>query len=754
MGTLPKAAGPRSPSGLRLPRHGEPLTVRIARHPAVRKVRQLASQPRTSDGIMLALGAVVGLGTGLLAVALIELVRAVQAVAFGASPGPVTVVVATTTGGLVVGLLATYLVPEARGGGVTDVMRTIALHSGRMRARVAPGKLVASGIALGTGASGGREGPIVQIGGSVASTVGRAFALSEEQKRALIAAGAAAGIAASFNAPIGGMLFAIEVIIGGFRLRYLQVIVVAAVVASVTARQIVGEALIYNPPRYELGAPAELLLYALVGLAAVAVGLALVRGEHLAEQAFRRLRVWPPLRTALGGLAIGVIALGLPEVLGTGDELPPIPGAQTEPIAAMLAGELGGEGFAAAGVLLLLLVAKLVATCAAIGSGHAVGSFGPSVFLGAALGGAIGQAAAVVLPQAGVRPGALALAGMAAVVAAGSKAPLTGILIAFELTGGYEMVLPLMLAVGAATLVTDRIDRASVYTLPLLREGITYAEPEGIDILQTVKVGEVMTADPEVVPADMTLEQLHRQFRRTRHHGFAVVEGEGDHRRLVGVVTVSDLTRAVTGHTADVSQTGDIMSQPEELRQRTVAEICTRAPLTVTPDDPVFRAVRRMASIDVGRLPVVSSEDHGRLVGLIRRSDIVKAYQRAVTRSVGAQQRQASGKLRDLTGTRFLEVSVDPGAPVAGLEVSEVDWPPRTILTSVRRDGQVIMPHGATVLQAGDEVVALTGDEEADAVLELFTARGDPGGRQPGRADGAGRGTRAPENGTEATPWT
>ncbi|HVL99371.1 MAG TPA: chloride channel protein [Egibacteraceae bacterium] len=689
-------------------------TIRLRDHPLVRRVRGLASTDRAGDGVLVALAAGVGLATGLLAVALIELVRAVQAVAF-AGPDRLVVVLAPTLGGLLVGVLITYWVPEARGAGVSQVMTAIALHGGRMRPVLALGKLLTSGLALGTGASGGREGPIVQIGGAVGSTAGRLLNLNEEQKRAVIAAGAGAGIAASFNAPIGGMLFALEVIIGGFRARYLQVIVVACVVASVTARTIVGPELIYSPPPFTLADPRELLLYAVLGLTASGVGVALVRGEAIVTVVAERARVWPPLRTAAGGLGVGLIALAVPEVLGTGDHLPPVLGVVTDPIAGMLAGEVGGTGLSAAGVLLVLLVAKLAATALTLGTGSSAGSFAPAVFIGAALGGAYGHVTAAVLPGAAVAPGAFALAGMAAVVGASTRAPLTAILLAFELTGDYGLVLPLMLATGIATFLADRLDRESAYTLPLTRRGIVYAEPEDVDIMQTVRVGEIMNPDPPAVPPSMTVPELQAEFRRTRRHGFPVVDGD----RLVGVVTISDLARAVNPDGVDedaMTRTGDIMA----LRERTVGDICTRRVLTVTPEDPVFRAVRRMGAIDAGRLPVVAAEDHSRLVGMVGRADVVKAYQRAVTRSLGVQQRQQSSRLRDLAGTQFVELVVAPDAEATGRAVRDVVWPPRTILTNVRRNGEAIMPNGDTVLEAGDEVVVLTDQQVAGEVRRLI----------------------------------
>lgn len=673
-------------------------------------VHALRSRIGVYSGAMLLLGAAVGFFTGLLAVALLQLILWVQRLAFGTAPGMLTTVLVTTIGGLAVGLFVTYVVPEARGGGVTRVMESIALHGGRVRTRVIPGKLLASAMSVGAGASGGREGPIVQIGGALGSVVGRVFALTEDQKRELIAAGAAAGIAASFNAPIGGMLFAIEIILGGFKMRYLQVIVVASVVASVTARELVGESLIYNPPAYSVGAPSELLLYALLGFAAAGIGLLFSRGEHWAIGLFDRLPIWTPAKTMIGGLGVGLLALIVPEVIGTGDHLPPV-GGISEPIAAFLAGEFaatyGYTGFAAAAFVLAVVALKLLATLLSLGSGFSVGSFAPTLFLGAGLGAAIGHAAGAVSPNIQVAPGALALVGMAAVMGSSARAPLTGMILIFELTGDYGLVLPLMLATGIATFTAERIDSESIYSLPLRKRGIVYQEPHDIDMMQLVRVGEIMTRQPQVIAESARLSELDTRFAAYGAHGFPVVSNH-DPTLLVGVVTVSDLARAVAADPVTA------------LTERTVSEIMTRDPLTVTPDDPVYRAVQRMGAIQVGRIPVVSPEDHHRLVGMVRRADLVSAYQQALTLTVENQQRTVVGPLRDLTGTRSVELAVDPASVVVGRQIREVTWPANTIVASIRRGTQVITPSGDTVLFAGDRVLAITGQGEAERLRSLL----------------------------------
>lgn len=679
------------------------------------RVRRLLTDRGRDDSVMLAVAAAVGIVTGLLAVVLIAAILAVQSMVFGVIKPVPTLLLVPALGGLLVGIATHRWWPEAAGGGVTQVMTAIALHGGRMRPVVALGKLLTSAVSIGTGASGGREGPIVQIGGAVGSAFGRLFAVGEDRMRTLIAAGAGAGIAASFNAPLSGTFFAIEIIIGGFRVRSLQTVVVTCVAASVTARELVGSSITYQlarPPAF--GDARELPFYVLLGLAAAVAGVAFIRAEHAVVERAARLRLWPPLRTALGAGGVGIIALALPVVLGTGDHLPRAVSSVAEPVQEMLAGGFG-DGWQAAGFLLLVGAAKLVATALAVGTGSSVGSFAPAIFIGAALGGAFGHAAQALLGASPVDAGAFALVGMAAVLGSSVRAPLTGILLAFELTNDYQMVLPLMLATGLATFVADRLEGESLYTLPLARRGIVYAEPEDVDVLQTVRVGEVMTTDPDTVPADLPLEDLRTAFRRSRHHGFPVVDRRG---RLVGVVTVTDLVRAAGDVTGDLSGGGD-PGHPGD-GALTAGDICTHRVLTVTPEDAVFRAVRRMASLDVGRLPVVAADDHGQLVGLVRRSDVVKAYQRAVTRSLGAQQRQASSRLRELSGTQFVELVVDGDAPAANSAVRAVPWPARTILTSIRRDGEVILPDGDTLLLPGDEVVALTATDEAERLRALI----------------------------------
>jgi chloride channel protein, CIC family len=434
------------------------------------------------------------------------------------------------------------------------------------------------------------------------------------------------------------------------------------------------------------------------------VAMGFQRSDALSRQLFAsvRARVGRPLSLALAGLGVGVIAIAVPEVLGDGADLPGIDGHR-QPIQAILDGQYGTE-WSAVPILLALLVAKLVATSLSTGSGSAVGIFAPSLFLGAALGGAFGVASFQLFGESSADVGAFALVGMAAVFAAVARAPLTSVLIVFELTGSYDLVLPLMLAVGIAMFTAELGRSESIYLEQLRERGVVYGTGEDLDVLQTVEVGEVMTRNHPTLPVDLSHDEARARLDASGSHGAAVVDRDG---RLVGVLTRADLDRP----------------------GRTVGELCTRQVLTVTPDDPVFVGVRRMASLQVGRLPVIDPTDR-RVVGMLRRGDVVRAYQRGISRSLGSQQRSEASRLRDLAGVRFVEVVIDAQAAIVGTQVKDVPWPPRTVVASVRRAGEVVVPDGSTRMEADDELVVLTA--EPDAVRRLVVADAAPGAGELG----------------------
>lgn len=669
----------------------------------VTALRARLDRARLADGTMLALAGVVGLATGTLAAAMIWLVRLVERIAFGTNVTVQELLLIPAAGAVGVWAVS-RLAPEITGSGIVTTMESLAVRNGRIRARVPLLQVVATGLALGTGSSGGREAPIVLVGGSIGSTVARRFGLAEEQVRSLVAAGAAAGIGAAFNAPIGGMLFAIEVIMGGLRSKALQVIVVSSVAGSVVARQLVGGGIIYAPAfDYRLRDPRELGLYLVIGLAAALLAALVIWGDRWAR------RLFEPVRRAggdlgalaLGGGIVGVIALAVPEVLGDGKTLPPIDGV-LDPIQELINGGFG-VGWGAVTTIAALFVAKFVASLATNASRSAVGMFAPTLFLGAAMGGATATAAQVLVPGADIRPGAYALVGMAAAYGASARAPLTAVLIVFELSGDYGLVLPLMLAVGVATFLADKATPGSMYTMPLRERGIVYSEPDDVDLLQTVTVEEVMTTGHPTVRPSVPLEVLQRRFETEQTHGFAVVSGGV----LQGVVTIADLARADQLLADGMRPASTVLVQ----------DLMTTEVLTTSPNEPVFSALRRMASIDVGRIPVVTQG--GTYLGMLRRGDLVDAYRLALQRGMDRQHSEDRASLRELTGVRFLELTVAEGSPADGARILDLEWPTSAIVTSIAREAGLVVPHGETELVAGDEIVVLVSHGDAEAVRML-----------------------------------
>lgn len=629
----------------------------------------------------LLLSVVVGVAVGLAAAALIGAIAGVGDLAdwLATKTGlPKTVALLAVPCGLLVAWLLSRPFPEVAADGVPEAAAAVAIRSGYLPTRGAPLKVVATALTVGLGGSVGREGPIVQIGATIGSSVARHTGLGEDRVRSLVAAGAGAAIGASFNAPIAGMFFAIEVILGNFAIRHLNAVVVASVAAAVTTRSIVGEELILRAPgSLGLGDPRELLLYALLGLAAVAVAWLFLRvldGMHTL-----RLRGPGWLRPVLLGLAVGGIAWVEPDILGTGQEV--VRGL----VSTLSSGDVIWWS------ALALVGYKVVATSLTLGVGGFGGVFMPSLFIGAALGAGLAALIAPVWGFSDLQPGAFAIVGMAATFSAVARAPLTSILIVFEITGDYKLVLPLMLAASLATFVGDRVHPDSVYAMTLARRGIRLRPRGEIDLLDTVRVSEVAAPVDQIVEPEMTTAQVQGVLDRYRHHSLPVV-GKGG---LMGVIAASDIIR--TGGPSD---------------QVTAAEAMTPGPVTVTPTSPVSEAMERMAALGVGGLPVVAADDSHHLVGLFRREEVVAAYHHALSREVHHQMRRDQLRARTQPGASFRDLEIPPGSLADGREVRGLPLPAECTIVSVRRGPGVLVPHGDTLLRAGD-VITLFAAEEA-----------------------------------------
>ncbi|HSR35497.1 MAG TPA: chloride channel protein, partial [Anaerolineae bacterium] len=483
--------------------------------------------------VLMGTSLLVGLGAGLGAIVFRWLIDQVHRISFEGlgsvfpSLGASVLVLAPALGGLIVGPLIFFFAREAKGHGVPEVMEAVALKGGRIRPIVVVIKSLASSITIGSGGSVGREGPIVQIGSALGSTFGQILHMSDERIRNLVACGAAGGIAATFNAPIAGVLFAMEVILGEFTTRYFALVVISSVTASVVGRFAFGNVPAFVVPDYELVSPWALAFYALMGLLAALVAVAFVRILYLLEDLFDAWSWFPEyLRTPIGGALLGVGGLLFFKAnLSQGWGVPGDPVAFYGVGYETMEWALLGQGTVP--LLLALTGIKILATSLTIGSGGSGGVFAPSLFIGSMFGGAFGHLVHSWFPTITSTPGAFALVGMAAVFAGASRAPITSVIILFEMTDDYRLILPLMLATVVSTILAESLSKDSIYTLKLTRRGIRLERGRDIDVMQGVLVGEAMTTEVDSVSADLSLDQLDLLFAETHHHGFPVVDEKG-----------------------------------------------------------------------------------------------------------------------------------------------------------------------------------------------------------------------------------
>ncbi len=561
-----------------------------------------------------------------------------------------------TLGGLLVGPLIWFFAREAKGHGVPEVMAAVALRGGVIRPRVVAVKALASAISIGSGGSVGREGPIVQIGSAIASTLGQALKVPASQLRVIVGCGAAAGIAAAFNAPIAGALFAAEVIVGGFAVAQLSPIVISSVVATVVSRSVLGNHPAFPVPPYELVSPFELVPYMAVGLIAGFVALAFIRSLSTAEDLFERLSIPEWLKAAVGGLMVGVIAIWLPNVYGVGYST----------ISMALTGSLP------VALLGMLLVAKIIATSVTIGSGGSGGIFAPSLFLGAMTGGFIGTFVHQWFPEATASSGAYALVTMGAVFAAATHAPISAIIIIFELTQTINIIPPLMAACVTSTLVATFISRDSIYTEKLRRRGIDLYEEQTHNVLKSLYVHDIIDRNPETLPASANLATILDQVLENDRTDFFVLD---ENEQLLGSMQLRDLTRTLMERESllHVVVAGDLMVPH-------LAALCE--------DDDLDVAMRTFSSGLFEELPIVAVENPRRLVGSVHKRDLIHAYNQEVMR------RDLAGQVSSTVLLASRGQQVDLGG---GFVLQEIQPPPRFFGRTIR-DIDIARAFGAQVV--------------------------------------------------------
>ncbi len=662
----------------------------------------------------------VGVGTGLGAVGFIKLIDIVQHLFFDGGEkllqiGRWLIFLIPILGGLLAGPIIAYFASEAKGHGVPEVMQAIALNGGRIRPRVVVAKILASSLCIGSGGSAGREGPIVQVGAALGSTLGQWLNLSEGRIRNLVACGAAAGISATFNAPIAGVVFAMEIILGELHLSALGNVVISALTASTMARVFLGERPAFIIPHYGVKTPWEVLLYAFLGVLAAILAVGFIRMLYWMEDIFDGWHFPEALKPAVGGLLLGGMAYFYPMVLGLGF-IPSETGLMDLPVSTNIP-LVFGSGFPVIedallgqlsfGLLFVLIFLKPLATSLTLGSGNSGGVFAPTLFSGAVLGGAFGKLVELIAPGATAGPGAFAVVGMAAAFAGAARAPFTAILIVFEMTDDYRMIIPLMAAVIISMIVSERMLPESIYTLKLVRRGIRLHRGRDVDVMESVRVEEVMVNEPATVSVDTPIHHLADQFIETGRHGFPVLDHNGD---LFGMVSLDDYRRALIKH-------------QENIDGMTVGEIATRAIISTYPDQTVGMALRRMAPRDLSRLPVVSRENSHNLLGMVRRNDIVRAYELGVTRRSEAQIKASEKRIEELSGLETAEIRIVKGSSCDSHRMSEIPWPRDCIIAAIRKGKRAIIPHGDALLHAGDVIVVVTEKHLLAEIRQLCTEK-------------------------------
>ncbi len=500
-------------------------------------------------------------------------------------------------GGLVVGLIIHFFAREAKGHGVPEVMEAVALKGGIIRKRVVLIKSLASAICIGTGGSAGREGPIVQIGSAIGSSFGQIMKVSADRMRTLVGCGAAAGIAATFNAPIAGVMFAMEIILGEFGIATFSPIVVSSVMATVISRAYLGDYPAFVVPHYTLVSTMEIPFYVILGILAGVVGVIFTSSLYKIEDLFDSIKVPGYIKAAIGGLLIGFIGIFFPHVYGVGY------GA----IGLALLENLSWY------MLLALIFAKILATSFTIGSGGSGGIFAPSLFIGAMLGGTFGCLVHHLFPNITATYGAYSLVGMGALVAGATHGPITAILILFEMTGDYKIILPLMLACILSSVIASQIKRESIYTLKLIRRGTNIRAGKEVNIMKSLLVKDAMTKDVETVPEDMHLNKLLEHTFSSKRSSFPVVDRQG---LLCGIITFQDFKEVVFEEGL-----GDLV---------VVKDISIPEVITITGNKSLDEALKKIGLKNIEQLPVVDEHNPRKIVGILSRRDIFSAYNKAI----------------------------------------------------------------------------------------------------------------------------
>ncbi len=504
---------------------------------------------------------------------------------------------------------------EANGYTFTKFLRKVNLEGGFIKFQAIIVKTISTALTIGTGGSAGVEGPIATVGGALGSQVGQFFKVSGSRMKVYIAAGCAGGIGAMFNAPIAGIFFAAEIVLlGTYEISSFSALVISSAMATVVSRAYYGDTPAFPIPNYQLVNPlVEIPLYILMGVIIGIIAVFHIRIFYGIRDWFATLAINPQIKPIIGALIIGTLAISFPQIMGDGYKY--------------IEQVLSGQGVL--WVMIVLIFLKIFATAITLGSGGAGGVFAPALFIGAVIGGAFGCVANMYLPGLTASPGAYAAVGIGAFLAASTHAPLTAIFLLFEMTGNYLIIIPIMLASIIGTMVANRLNHDSIDTVDFSREGIDLHEGREAAIMRSIKVGAMITEDVDFISENANVDQLLRIFSMAKDSFYFPVIDDTGH--MIGIISMQDVKSII---------------HDEELRLNArVGDICERNVITITPDDDLYTALTYYDVKGIEEIPVVESSTNRWVIGMIKRRDVINAYNREVLKR-GISERTASLPLK------------------------------------------------------------------------------------------------------------
>jgi CIC family chloride channel protein len=662
--------------------------------------------------IILMIASFIGIIGGFGAVVFFELIVFIRTLAIGGGSDVLEIVsnlpwyqkvVLPSIGGLIVGPLIYYFGRETKGHGVPEVMEAVALRGGRIRSRVMFLKTFVSAVTIATGGSVGREGPIVQIGSGLGSSLGQWLRVGQERLKVLVACGAAAGISATFNAPIAGVMFTVEIILGNYAITTLVPLIMSSVMATIVSRWYFGDIPAFEIPHYSLGSAWEIGPYILLGIASGIVAVGFVKILYFSEDCADKIPIKDWLKTPLILLLVGVMIIYFPQVYGGG----------YESITQVLKGETIWY------MLLLLIPVKMLATSLTLSAGGSGGIFAPSLFLGAVFGGLFGTLMHFLFPDVVLSSGAYAVVGMSAMVAGTTHAPLTAFLVIFEMTGHYKLILPLMLCSILASFIASVIKKDSIYTLKLTRRGVDLSQGMEVSIMQTTHVRDVVNRDMVVLDESMAFNDLLQKVINSNQPYFYVKNREGTYQ---GSFNVHDVKEVLN----EESLVGVVVAKD-------------LVPISVSPsiemDATLAQCMRKLSIYEMEELPVVDNEHSNRLIGRIGRRDIINIYNREILRQGSLGLKFIQGKLPGKFPTQSFvdlpdgcEINLIPvtssmqGKTLQGLDIRHTYG---VTVVAINRSGErgereVLIPAPEEILKKGDMLVVIGNGDALKHLKDVF----------------------------------